>query len=706
MAFPQEFYNQVQDEAAIISAAIDSEFPPVDTADTDELLHTDLEKCLGARSLIRPEQERLRLAISEETHPVKRDLLHWQHDHIALYLEWAAQNAEARLTYLDKLNTEEKQQAEIQKCKGDPVHWFKAWAWSLDPRVHVLPVIPMVPFKFQKQFITDIDRIIRVRRTDATIDKSRDQGASWTLTLLADYYWLFLDYCQILFGSYKEELVDSKQRPDTLLEKCRIQLRRTPSWQMPPGFNWREHAAYMKIVNPQTGALIEGAAPTEDFARAGRYTFVVFDEHAAWRFGGYPQWASASQSSPCKISVATPKGKANKQSDLRHSGTVQVISLHWKKHPWKDERWYLGQALSMTPEEIAQELDIDYEASQPGRIFFYHEAYHCITWAEFARVYGTEYIPTSWNLGRAQDVGTSEGHENTTAWVARPRKADPFNDTLFFYRSFRAPTDWTIMEIAEGRWDNRNRLVAPGMWQFEKTHKEAQRMTLSLLSWEGESELRTYGRDCKRYPVAFSRIKKPGPNEGLSEMRNLMQLLPEPNPFVTHPKTGKALIGRSRLVIIVDNDQGELMVDESGYLFRKPAINDDGQIRPRYEIPLYHYPVTEKDKPVGQRRPFKRDDDWIDDARYLCRAWGPVSAEETTREKIENLLPEPLQSVNLPPPEQVEKMDQAQQLEYIRLLQARDRAAKAAEKKLQDTGSGNATHWRRRRAGTNLKRRR
>jgi hypothetical protein len=40
----------------------------------------------------------------------------------------------------------------------------------------------------------------------------------------------------------------------------------------------------------------------------------------------------------------------------------------------------------MTAEEIAQELDRDYEASQPGRIVpMFHEAFHFITEDEFRR---------------------------------------------------------------------------------------------------------------------------------------------------------------------------------------------------------------------------------------------------------------------------------------------------------------------------------
>jgi hypothetical protein len=660
----------------------------------DEQLLTDLQTCArAAADILEPEQARIREEISREENPTSRDLLWWQYDFTSSYVEWASANAGARLRYLESLGTHEKQEAELARCasnEGGLLHWMRAWAWTLDPRVTCLPVVPFVPFRFQAETIQWLDALVRVRRRDGLVDKSRDEGLSWIAVLLSVYYYLFVPFSQILFGSYKEELVDSKERTDTLLEKVRFQLRRTPSWMLPRGFSFREHAGYMKISNPQNGAMIAGAAPTENFGRAGRYTVVWLDEQASWRFGAYPQWAAVSQSSPCKISISTPKGKANKQAELRFSGTMPHRSLHWKRHPWKDERWYKGQALTMSEEEIAQELDIDYEASQPGRIFpMWSEAYHIITWSEFERVYGLRNIPRSWLLGRAQDVGTSEGHPNVTAWAARPRKNDKYGDTVFFYREFVAPQDWTIMEIAEGRWAQGNKLVAPGIWQREQTLKEADRMVISEISWEGESERRTYAHDCKRYPVQFSRIKKPGPNAGLSEMRNMMQLLPEPHPFARHPKTGQPLMGRPRLILIVDDDQGGLRVDDEGFLVRDGAIDEHGHARARFEIPLYHYPVKEKSKAVGQRRPFKRDDDWIDDARYICRKWGPPSAELNLQERIEQNLPEKLRNANLPPLESA--VTPQQQGERVELMQARERAIRKAERELK---RGQARHWR------------
>lgn len=674
----------------------------------DEQLSTDLQTCIEAVSLIEREQDQIRKEIDLETNVTRRDLLWWEHDFIKVYIERAAIVAERRLEYLDSLNTDAKREEELRTCERDVVHWFQYWAWSLDPRVTALPVVPFYPFNFQEDTIRELDQLILVRRTDAVLDKSRDQGASWIAIDLSVHHWRFIPFFQALFGSYKEELVDSLKEPDTLLEKVRFQLRRLPAWMLPRGFKMTEDAGYMKIVNPEQGSLIAGAAPTVNFGRAGRYSVVWFDELAAWRFAGYPQWTAASQSARCKIAISTPKGKANKFSDLRHSGKVKVISLHWKRHPFKDDRWYQGQSLSMDPVEIAQELDIDYEASQPGRIFpMFHEVFHVITWSEFKAVYGVDHIPATWNLARAQDVGTSDGHPNVTAWVARPRKNDKWNDTLFFYREFVAPTHWSSGQIAEGDWDPKTKqLIEPGIWQREKPLKENDRMSFSLLSWEAKSEKRTYSQDCKRYPLHFTNIEKPNPNGGIAEMRNLMTLLSEPNPFVRDPRTGEHLFGRTRFIILVDDAQGELMVDpaDGENLMRAGAIDEKGHVRARFELPLYHYPVSEKDKPVAKRAPFKRDDDWIDDARYICRKWGPPAAEQTTRERIEEALPDSLKTENLPQPAEIEAMTTGQREELMAVLMARDREVKKAEKKLESKGK--AQHWRRKRGGQNKRPRR
>jgi hypothetical protein len=647
----------------------------------DELLIADLERCAMARPLIAPEQARIKEEIEIEPNPVRADYLRWQHDHVEHYINWAARNAEARLSYIAKLKTVEARATEVALCQFDVLHWFRAWAWTMDPRMPVLPVVPFVPFRFQCETITWLDTLIRVRHSDGMVDKSRDQGASWTATALSVYYWRFVAYAQILFGSYKEELVDSKEKLDTLLEKCRFQIRRLPTWMAPSGFDSRKDMAYMAITNRESGALIAGAAPTENFGRAGRYTVIWLDELAAWRFSGYPQWTACSQSAQAKIPISTPRGKANQQADLRFSGKMPVKSLRWQEHPWKDQRWYEGQTLTMSDQQIAQEIDINYEASTPGRIFgMYHEAFHVITWSEFKAVYGVDHIPLRWNLGRIQDVGTSEGHEPTTDWFARPPENDKLWDTIFWYRSFVAPVSWSVGEIGEGKWGPGKKLLEPGIWQKEKPLKEKERMRFSLISWEAESEVRSYARDCKQYPLSFSRHEKPSPIAGIAQAQTMMRLLPEPHPFVKDPRTGKPLFGRPRAILIVPDAQGALNVDDEGYLSRTPPVDDEGLINPRTEFVGYRWKVEmSPDKPVPVRVPFKRDDNSMDNFRYVCRRWGPPPAELTRRERVEQNLPEQLRSANLPPPEQRASMTGE---EISALMNARMAAVAKAEKDL------------------------
>lgn len=681
----------------------------------DDQIREDLETCIAAVALIPAEQEKIRKAIDGETNPVKRDYLWWQHDFIDRYIRRAARVAERRRGYIYSLTDLE---GELDLCHADKHHWFQYYAWSLDPRVTALPVAPFYPFNVQTEAINWLDDRIRGKQSDGLIDKSRDMGVSWLAVLLSTYYWRFVKHFQALFGSYKEELIDSKEEPDTLLEKVRFQLRRTPSWMLPRGFNFKEHAGYMKIINPQGESNISGAAPTVDFGRAGRYTVIWFDEQAAWRFGGYPQWTASSQSSRSKISVSTPKGKFTKQAELRFSGTMPVFSMHWKRHPWKDNRWYQGQALTMSSEEIAQELDIDYEASQPGRIFtMWTEIFGVITEEEFARVYGTTHIPLHWNLGRCQDVGTTDEHLNVTAWYAKPGKQDPFPDTIFSYREYVAPSDWTCETIAEGIRDEAGNVIEDGIMQFETPLKEARRMSFSLISQEGESEMRTYAKTCKRYPLRFARIKKPEANAGIAQMRALMTPLPEPNPFVIDPRTldlesemyvdmhdcevcksthaGAHMIGRTRFILIVKKEEGELQWDGEK-LYRLPALtNLGGHKEARYEYPLYHYPQTEKDKPVAARKPFKRADDRIDDDRYVCRLWGPPAAKPSPDETLEAALPENLRLESLPKATAEHPLTQEERDQMAERLLAR--TVIIAEKGLAKRPTGKAVNYRKKR---------
>jgi hypothetical protein len=610
---------------------------------TDGNLLTAFNDCIAARRLIPQEQSRIALLIKSAESDARRAYLEWQHDHVKWYIERASQSARLRRINHLKINAEQQKQEELARCANGIdglLYWMKMYAWTLDPRMPALPVVPFYPFKFQEDDLRWVHSLL-VEQADGVFDKSREQGATWELLLHDFWCWRFISNFQALWSSKKEEAVDAKDAPDSLFEKLRFQLRRTPSWMLPKGFSMREHAPYMKLVNPENGSVIKGEAPTANFGASGRYTVVRKDEHALWPHGGYPQWTSSSQASRSKLSFSTPRGKFTKQGELRFSGTIAVHSSRWEDHPWKDERWYKGQTLSMTAEEIAQELNRDYEASQPGRIVpMFSEAHHFITEDEFRKVYGLKegspLIPRPWQIGRSMDVGTSEDHPNITTYIARPSEAFKWSDSLFIPAIHYAAEGSSCRDIATGRRDENNVVTYPGLMQVEREFDFAGRIPLSLISHEGESELRTYAQDVKEYPMYFHQVRAIS-NLGIAQMVNAFHLLPELHPIVTDPRTDRPLQGRPRVMIIVENECKVYLDAASGMLKRK-LTTDKGKLRAWREIPAYHYPPSEKGKAVTDRKPFRFFEDFMSTLRWLMSFWGPGVTPMTTDEKVEAAL--------------------------------------------------------------------
>lgn len=73
--------------------------------------------------------------------------------------------------------------------------------------------------------------------------------------------------------------------------------------------------------------------------------------------------AALSMTSNCNIDVSTPNGPGNPFYLKRHGGKMDVFTFHWKDDPRKDKAWYEKQKRRLDPVKVAQEIDINYEAS-------------------------------------------------------------------------------------------------------------------------------------------------------------------------------------------------------------------------------------------------------------------------------------------------------------------------------------------------------
>jgi len=247
--------------------------------------------------------------------------------------------------------------------KDNPVDFITDWGMTFDPRnaeIGLPTIIPFVLFDRQIEFIDWV--VARWRgREDGLAEKSRDMGVSWLCVAIAAWMWLFYPGTVIGFGSRKEEYVDKLGDPKSLFWKVRQFIDLLPIEFRPKDYNERTHALHMRIINPETGSAIVGEAG--DNIGRGNRTSIYFKDESAFYERADAIDAALSQTSNCKIDVSTPNGNGNAFYRKRHGGKHKVFSFRWTQDPRKGREWYEKQKNDLDPVILAQEVDIDYNAS-------------------------------------------------------------------------------------------------------------------------------------------------------------------------------------------------------------------------------------------------------------------------------------------------------------------------------------------------------
>lgn len=638
-----------------------AEFQPVGLEpELGNKLLSALESARDARSLISEAQAIVRSQPYRDKTETEHAAREYQVDLIRWQLERAAEIAKERLDYFSQLQTSDQVKAELEKCKNGiegTLHWFRMYAWGYDPRPDApLQVMPFGLFDFQMRYIRWLEWLVFEARSSGLVEKARDMGATVGAETWIVKQWLFRDGFSAMLTSATEDLVDSKKDPDTLFEKVRFQIRLLPEWMLPSGFNLDKDLTYMNIANPVNDAVITGSAPTAKVGRQRRRTVVLMDEFATWPFGGYPQYTALSQTARSLIALATPEGRFNKYAEWRHSGNANVFTMDWREHPWKDKRWYdalqFGYAgPPMTAQQIAQEIDRNYDASQPGKVFpQWREEYCLITWDEliayyrkfkldhkFRREDGSYRVPDDWNWGRTHDYGQTEGHPWIVTHAARPRANYPLSDSVFVFSVHQVTP--TAAEVAQAQpqietvekalgWRSSSGALLKS-WSFSEHSHEAKDVRKTFLD--------EYGEVWSAWNTDY--------NIGIPQMQQWFSLIEPYKPNPIRP----ALKGRARIYFVAPPDQYKLAFNETaGSYFVTPSRDEKGFKLLREEIPSYHYPPEEAGKPLRQMRPEKIKDDCIDTIRAFATHWGPTVADISEEERSEAALPAPLQKENEP----------------------------------------------------------
>jgi hypothetical protein len=616
-----------------------------------------LQRAAAAESLIPGEVERLTKLLEEakareKPRPHEVEAREYQIEYVKTYLQRAAEIARDRIDYFADITTPEIAEKENELCQKDKRHWFKYYAWGYDPRARTpLSTVPFELFPRQGELVDWLDDLVFEKRTSGLIEKSRDEGATELIIRWAIHNWRYREGFSMLLSSRTEDEVDTKKKQGTLFSRARFQISLLPNWMLPANKSIsfdveKDMLGHMIIGNPVNDNALQGQPPVENMGRGDRVTCAMFDEFAFWRFGGYPQYTSMSQTTDSIIMPSSVAGELNQYADLAFDGVTEKFEMDWRDHPFKDKRWYnaLGYGYigpKMSHVAIAQEIDRNYKASQPGKVWKYSEPHMMITWDELVAYYakfglaknfthGDQYaIPQDWSVTRTHDYGQSDDHEWGYLLGAQPREVYPLHDTHFIFLArnleplglteAQAVAQWTELEIrigvrhANGKW----RIKPKANW-----HSHEQKDLRKVLR-------NTYGETWVPWDTSYER--------GLSTVQDWFEVIDDdkPNPF--RPE----LHGRTKIVFVAPPGEYKLAYnDRLGIHFVTTSTNEDAFYTLRRQIGAYHYPQSEMGKARKDMRPEKTFDDIVDCLRGYALNWNRNPDPPTDEEKVEMHMPD------------------------------------------------------------------
>lgn len=262
-----------------------------------------------------------------------------------------------------------------------PGDFIMHWMDTFDPRKTENKWMPFVFFIRQGEFVSFLHEC-RQDGQSGLVEKCRDAGATWIACGYSVWSWLFIENDAIGWGSRKQDLVDKLGDADSIFEKMRLIINRMPDIWRPDGFKVREHATFMKLINPANGATISGEAG-DNIGRGGRKALYFKDESAHY---ARPELIEAAlgDNTNCQIDISSVNGLNNVFHRRREngvdwtpgkkipSGKTRVFVIDWKDHPNKTQAWYDERRAKFESEGMlhlfAQEVDRDYSASVSNTI--------------------------------------------------------------------------------------------------------------------------------------------------------------------------------------------------------------------------------------------------------------------------------------------------------------------------------------------------
>lgn len=267
------------------------------------------------------------------------------------------------------------------------LYWFKNFAYIFEPRnPRGKQKLPFLPWPYQEEELQILHEIIVAGEgvtgdpTNLMYVKTRDMGVTWIILMY--FLWDFIfNSGSYLVGHRKADMVDKIGNMGTHFEKLRWQLRQQPPYLMPYDFNWRDCSKENLLRNP-AGGEITGDSSNPEFGRGDRRKAILYDELPTWEYA-FSAWQAGAGTTNVRIGVGTPNGPHGKFAHAvrgKEKEAYTIRKCHWIKHPLKAEGltwnngqptspWYEREKIRLNPDEVAAELDMDFNQSTKGRVF-------------------------------------------------------------------------------------------------------------------------------------------------------------------------------------------------------------------------------------------------------------------------------------------------------------------------------------------------
>lgn len=292
-------------------------------------------------------------------------------------LEEILSRVERELT-IKNSNKEDKKKIitnEMLYCYSDPVYFVESYLYTdKNPSFFSNKIQTLAPYRLFDFQVETLDKLLLAVEwwERVFIEKSRQCWISRLICAFALWGWLFKDR-KILFISQKENFVDEIWNMQSLFEKIRFMTAQLPKRMLPNEFSIDKHMPRLRIYKPKnywTWSITWESANNNAWTW-WTYKFVFCDEFSKIENASSIN-TSLQATTWCIIYNWTPYWKFNEYYRMRLlaiQGKMVHIRLHWSLHPFYTKEWYEWRTKAMTIEQIAQELEISYDASVTGRVY-------------------------------------------------------------------------------------------------------------------------------------------------------------------------------------------------------------------------------------------------------------------------------------------------------------------------------------------------